>query len=80
MKFIKVLHYAKYLYEGNPAFVLLMEDDNGVQREYIQTHFEFLENTKPNIDFLIDEYECEDQLNTLFNSPPIEISELEDGR
>ena len=76
MKFVKILNYVENSYEGSPSFVILMSDG----KEYISNGCVFIEKTLDNIDFLIEEYDCESSLDELFEAPGIDISELVDGR
>ena len=73
MKFVRIKKYVKKSYEGKPSFIIELEDDNSVVKEYISNGCVFLENTEENIKYLINEFNCKDYLEELFNS-----SELKD--
>ena len=76
MKFVSILHYVEMSYGGKPSFVILMSDG----KEYISNGCVFVENNQENIDQLIQKYSCKSFLDELFDSPPLPIEELVDGR
>lgn len=75
MKFVKIMNYVKYSFEGKPSFVLLMSDG----KEYISNGCVFVEKAQKNIDKIIKKYDCGNYLDELFEEPSIDISELVDG-
>ena len=71
MKFVRIKKYIKDSYGNKPSFIVEL-DDNGVIREYISNGCQFVENTKENIEQLIDDYSCSRQLQELLNSDDLE--------
>jgi hypothetical protein len=71
MKFARIKKYIKESYDDKPSFVIEL-DDNGVIREYISNGCQFRENTEENIEYLIDEFDCEVKLEELLNSEDLE--------
>ena len=69
---VKVLKYVENSYKNGPSFLIEMD---GI--EYLSNGCVFIENTKENIEELVERYNCKNYIDELLNSKDIEdISEV----
>ncbi len=81
MKFKTVTHYVEKSFEGKPSFVIVLQDlVTNKETSYISNGCQFVENTKENIQKLVIEYNCEQYIKELFNSPINSLDVIIDGR
>ena len=76
MKLVEIKHYFKNSMRRLPAFVLLMSDG----KEYISHGCQFVENTPQNREMLVDEYDCQRELDELLEAQGIGTDEIDDCR
>lgn len=76
----KITHYVEKSFEGKPSFIVVLEDEKGVETSYISNGCTFEENTEKNRDKLIEKYNCKEQLEELLNSELDDYSKIINGR
>lgn len=76
MKFLYINGYVADSLNGEPAFLLQMSDG----KEYISHGCQFRENTPEGREWLVQEFNCEEELVELISSPPCGLSEVTDAR
>jgi len=75
MKPVEITHYVETSYGEEPSFIILMSDG----KEYISNGCQFTENTEENRAYLIERYDCEEELQDLLEAPGIAWEDLSDG-
>lgn len=75
MELLEIKHYVEDSFNNSPSYIMKMSDDN----DYISNNYHFCELTEDKIAWFIKVYDCEKEMNKLFQSPSISTNELVNG-